>query len=73
MSELIELGFRAALIGTGTTLTMDLWTILLKRGLGVRTPDYGLVRLRSSATHGVFGIGLYGSEKALELLRPLSA
>lgn len=169
MSQLLEFGFRAVLIGTGATLTMDLWTILLKHGLGVRFLDYGMVgrwmghlpngrfvhsdiakappvrgervvgwvthyvtgiafaaillalfglgwarnptfmpaltvglltvaapflimqpalraglaarktpnpnlaRLRSIATHGVFGIGLYGSGEALELLAPLPA
>ncbi|WP_114769560.1 DUF2938 family protein [Microvirga subterranea] len=43
MGELLEFGFRAALIRTGATLTMDLWSILLKHGLGVRTLDYGMV------------------------------
>lgn len=42
MSEHLEFAFCAAFIGIGATLTMDLWTILLKHGLGVRTLDYGM-------------------------------
>jgi hypothetical protein len=36
-----------------------------------RTPNPNMSRLRSLATHGVFGAGLYGSAKVLELLVPL--
>ncbi|WP_394848513.1 DUF2938 domain-containing protein [Pendulispora brunnea] len=34
---------RAALIGIGATLTMDLWAIFLKRAFGVLSLDYGML------------------------------
>jgi hypothetical protein len=40
---MMDLLIRVALIGIGATIVMDLWTILLKRGFGVRTLDYALV------------------------------
>src|SRR3954469_7462164 len=33
----------AVLVGIGATLVMDLWTMLLKRGFGVRSLDYAMV------------------------------
>lgn len=43
MSEGFELVGRAVFIGIGATLVMDLWTVYLKRFLGVRTLDYRMV------------------------------
>jgi hypothetical protein len=39
----MELVVRAALIGIGATLVMDLWTLLLKQVYGVPSLDYALV------------------------------
>jgi hypothetical protein len=43
MSEEIEFAVRAALIGIGATVVMDLWAAFLKRFFGVRGLNYGLV------------------------------
>jgi hypothetical protein len=39
----MEMVARAVLIGTGATLLMDVWAILLKRLFGVRPLDYAMV------------------------------
>jgi hypothetical protein len=39
----MEMAIRAALIGIGATLLMDVWALLLKRAFGVKSLDYALV------------------------------
>ncbi|MEQ9690569.1 MAG: DUF2938 domain-containing protein [Bauldia litoralis] len=43
MSGASEFLVRAILIGAGATIVMDVWAVVLKRGLGVPAPDFGLV------------------------------
>ena len=43
MSEQVEFVVRAALIGAGATVLMDVWAVFLKRCFGVPSLDYGLV------------------------------
>ncbi|WP_341502727.1 DUF2938 domain-containing protein [Gallaecimonas sp. GXIMD4217] len=43
MNELQELLLKATLIGTGATLAMDAWALLLKRLFGIPPLDYSLV------------------------------
>jgi Protein of unknown function (DUF2938) len=43
MSEEVEFVVRAALIGIGATVVMDLWAAFLKRFFGMRGLNYGLV------------------------------
>lgn len=40
MSEWLELGIYAVLIGAGATILMDCWAIFLKRVLGIKSLDY---------------------------------
>jgi hypothetical protein len=52
----------AVAIGIGASLLMDLWNLFLRRAFGVavsRTPRPPQARLKSVATHTVFGAGLY--------------
>ena len=43
MHEAAHVVFDAMLIGTGATVTMDLWSLLRKKLLDMPMPDYGLV------------------------------
>ena len=43
MASEVEIVVRALLIGGGATVVMDLWLLFLRRGLGVRTLDYGML------------------------------
>lgn len=40
---MLETIIRVALIGAGATAVMDLWGLMLKRGLGVKGLDYAMV------------------------------
>ena len=43
MAKALELVVPSLLIGGGATVLMDLWLLLLRRGLGVRTLDYAML------------------------------
>ena len=43
MAKGLELVAASVLIGGGATVVMDLWLLLLRRGLGVRTLDYAML------------------------------
>lgn len=43
MSDGWELGLRAILIGTGATVTLDLWSVFLQRALGFPPTNWGMV------------------------------
>ena len=43
MAKELELVAASVLIGGGATVVMDLWLLLLRRGLGVRTLDYAML------------------------------
>ncbi len=43
MSEVLELLIGAVLIGAGGAALMDLWSLALRRGLGIPTLDYALL------------------------------
>ncbi len=43
MSRGLELVSASVFIGGGATVVMDLWLLLLRRGLGVRTLDYAML------------------------------
>jgi hypothetical protein len=43
MTDLTELTLRAALIGIGATVVMDLWGLLAQRLFGARPADYAMV------------------------------
>jgi hypothetical protein len=55
MSEGLEFVIRAALIGIGATVVMDLWGLFLKQAFGVRPLSYGMVgRWIGHFGHGQF-------------------
>ena len=39
----MDIATRTLLIGAGATAVMDIWTLLLKRGLGVASLNYAMV------------------------------
>jgi len=43
MARELEFVARSVLIGGGATVVMDLWLLLLRRGLGVRTLDHAML------------------------------
>lgn len=43
MREALELALRIGLIGSGATLLLDIWSLLLKVSLGVPFPNYTMV------------------------------
>ena len=43
MAKELEFVLGSVLIGGGATVVMDLWLLLLRRGLGVRTLDYAML------------------------------
>lgn len=43
MAELADVLVRGAIIGLGGALAMDLWGLMLRRGLGIPTLDYALL------------------------------
>jgi hypothetical protein len=43
MAKALEFVAASVLIGGGATVAMDLWLLLLRRGLGVRTLDYAML------------------------------
>lgn len=43
MAQELEFVVRSVLIGSGATVVMDLWLLLLRRGLGVPTLDYAML------------------------------
>lgn len=43
MGDILEIILRAIAIGIGATLVLDLWTIVLRRAFGIRSPDWALV------------------------------
>ena len=43
MAKELEFVAASVLIGGGATVVMDLWLLLLRRGLGVRTLDYAML------------------------------
>lgn len=81
--------FRAALIGIGGTLILDLWALLLDRAMqipapyfvmmpgmgsgiaGSKTPQPNVTRLKSFASHSVFGLGMYVTAVGLARTLPL--
>ena len=55
MVKELEFVATSVLIGGGATVAMDLWLLLLRRGLGVRTLDYGMLgRWLGHLPRGVF-------------------
>ena len=79
--------FRAVAIGIGASLIMDLWNLFLtvvfpfflmqpSLGLGIaasRTPNPTQARVKSLATHTVFGLGMYGCALGMSYLFRLIA
>lgn len=43
MAELADVLVRAAIVGLGGALAMDLWAVVLRRGFGIPTLDYALL------------------------------
>jgi DUF2938 family protein len=43
METAVDFTLRALLIGLGATLVLDAWTLVLRRALGIRAPDWALV------------------------------
>ncbi len=43
MERVIEVAVWSCLVGSGATLLMDAWLVLLRRGFGVRTLDYAML------------------------------
>jgi hypothetical protein len=43
MNEVLEIALRAVALGVGASALMDVWGLVLRRGLGVPTLDYALL------------------------------
>jgi hypothetical protein len=43
LGDALELAFSVALIGLGATLLLDMWSLLLKIGLGLPFPNYAVI------------------------------
>lgn len=43
METAFDFTLRALLVGLGATLVLDAWTLVLRRALGIRAPDWALV------------------------------
>jgi hypothetical protein len=55
MNEVLEIALRAVALGVGASALMDVWGLVLRRGLGVPTLDYALLgRWLGHMRHGRF-------------------